>query len=331
MSDTTATEPRPTEATAGSTNRSVLLQEYALVFVIAALVIVGMTLSDNFLSFGNLFTILNNATLVGIIAVGMTFVIATGGIDLSVGSVLAAAAVAGALIVEHNVFGSALGTIGFIIVTLLFALLLGLVNALAITWGRVVPFIATLAMFTMARGTALRLSGQLPISLSEADALKAIGRGRLLGVPYSVLVFLVIVAIGWFVLNRTAFGRYVVAIGGNPEAARIAGIRIQRIKFAVYLISAACAGVSAVLLSARLSSASPTVGGLYELDAIAAVVIGGTSLSGGKATIVGTFLGVITFALIFNLLNILGLPAELQQIVKGLIILVAVIAQRRRN
>ena len=330
MSDTPVVEERP-EASATATHRAIRLQEYALVFVILALVVVGALISDRFLSYSNLVTILTSAAVVGVLAVGMTFVIATGGIDLSVGSMVAAASIAGGLIIKNEVFGDAGGSIGFILAALGFALLLGLVNALAITWGRVVPFIATLAMFTIARGLALRMSEQQPISLVTANTVRFIGRGRIGGVPLSVVIFLAIVALGWFVLNRTAFGRYVVATGGNQEAARIAGIRVQRIKFAVYLLSALCAGISAVLLSGRLASSSPVVGNLYELDAIAAVVIGGTSLSGGKATIVGTFLGVVTFALIFNLLNIMGLPAELQQIVKGLIILLAVIAQRRRN
>ena len=330
MTETSVAKPAEESSTA-AVNRALRLQEYALVFVIAALVVVGALVSDRFLSYSNLLTILTSASVVGVLAVGMTYVIATGGIDLSVGSMVAAASIAGGLIVRHELVGDSTMSIGFILAAVLFALLLGLVNSLAITLGRVVPFIATLAMFTIARGLALRMSSQQPISLSQLDTVRFLGTGRLVGIPVSVLVFLLVVVVGWFVLNRTAFGRYVVATGGNPEAARIAGIRVQRIKFAVYLISAGCAGISAILLSGRLGSASPVVGNLYELDAIAAVVIGGTALSGGKATIVGTFLGVVTFALIFNLLNVLGLPAELQQIVKGLIILLAVIAQRKRN
>ena len=330
MSGTTVAE-KPVERPEAAWERALRLQEFALVFVIVLLLVVGAVISDRFLSYNNMLVILTNASVVGIVAVGMTFVIATGGIDLSVGSVVAAASIAGGLIIKNDVFGATGGSIGFILAALGFALLLGLVNAVAITWGRVVPFIATLAMFTMARGLALRMSDQQPISLVTADTVRYLGSGRILGVPVLVVVFLAIVVLGWFVLNRTPFGRYVVATGGNPEAARIAGIRVGRIRFAVYLITAVCAGVAAILLSGRLGSASPVVGTLLELDAIAAVVIGGTSLAGGKATVVGTFLGVVTFALIFNVLNLLGLPAELQQIVRGVIILVAVIAQRRRN
>ena len=331
MSGTSVAE-QTHEAPAQPWHRALRLQEYALVAVIAGLVILGAAIRPGvFLTYANLLTVLTAASVVGVLAVGMTFVIATGGIDLSVGSVVAAASIAGGLAADSGVFGEAGGSIAFLLAAVGFGLLLGLVNSMAITWGRVVPFIATLAMFTAARGLALRLSDQQPISLFELDALRSIGTGDILGVPITVLVFLAVVAVGWFTLNRTAYGRYVVATGGNSEAARIAGIRVQRIRFSVYLITGACAGLSAVLLSGRLALASPVVGNLYELDAIAAVVIGGTSLAGGKATIVGTFLGVVTFALIFNLLNLLGLPAELQQIVRGVIILLAVIAQRRRN
>jgi ribose transport system permease protein len=328
----TSVDERPPPGSAQGRARSLRLQEYALVFVILGLVVLGAVIRPGvFLTYNNVLTILTAASVVGVIAVGMTYVIATGGIDLSVGSMTAAAAIAGGLAAESGVFGETGGSIAFMITAIAFALLLGLVNALSITWGRVVPFIATLAMFTAARGIALRLSDQQPISIAGLDTLRFIGTGDVLGIPVTVLVFLSVVAAGWYGLNRTAYGRYVVATGGNPEAARIAGIRVQRIRFSVYLLSALCVGISAILLTGRLASASPVVGNLYELDAIAAVVIGGTSLSGGKATVIGTFLGVITFALIFNILNLLGLPAELQQIVRGVIILVAVIAQRRQN
>jgi ribose transport system permease protein len=214
---------------------------------------------------------------------------------------------------------------------LAFGLLLGSVNGLAVSLGRVAPFIATLAMLTIARGLALRMSDKTPISVILLDEVRWFGNGKIAGIPAAVIVFLGITVLGWIILNRTSYGRYVVATGGNREAARIAGVRVQRVIFSVYALSGLCAGVSAVLLSGRLASASPVAGSLYELDAIAAVVIGGTSLAGGRATITGTFLGVITFALIFNLLNLLNLPTELQQIVKGVIVLLAVIAQRRES
>ena len=251
----------------------------------------------------------------------MTFVIATGGIDLSVGSVLAAAGVAGGLLVDS-------GSAAFILGALAFGLLLGGVNAGMIAYGRVVPFIATLAMFAMARGLALLMNDKQPISLFGADGVRWFGTGEIAGIPVSVVFLIGITIAAWVLMNRTSFGRYVVAVGGNREAARIAGVPVQRIVFAVYCLTGLLAGLAAVLLAGRLASASPVSGNLLELDAIGAVVIGGTSLAGGRATIVGTFLGVMVFAIIFNLLTQLNLATEWQQIVKGVIILAAVLIQR---
>jgi len=190
---------------------------------------------------------------------------------------------------------------------------------------------ATLAMLLMARGIALWMSDKTPISTFNLEAVRWFGTGEVLGVPSSAVVFLAITAVGWVLLNRTRYGRYVVAVGGNREAARIAGVKVRPIVFSVYVLSGICVAIAAVMLTGRLASASPLVGNLYELDAIAAVVIGGTSLAGGRATIVGTFLGVITFALIFNLLTLMGLAVEIQQITKGAIILAAVLVQRREK
>jgi ribose transport system permease protein len=320
MSDTLTTTP---EADAAVAARRIRMQEIALPFVLLVLVVAGFFIdADVFFTKDNLFTILTQASVVGVIAIGMTFVIATGGIDLSVGSVLAAAAVAGGQLEPE-------GSAAFILATIGFAALLGLVNGIAIAWGRIVPFIATLAMLLIARGIALWWSDKTPISLTFLDTVRSLGRDEVLGVPIPAIVFVLLTAVGWVVLNRTTYGRHVVAVGGNREAARIAGIRPNRIVCSVYVISGISAGVAAVLLSGRLGSASPVAGSLLELDAIAAVVIGGTSLAGGRATITGTFLGVITFAVIFNLLNLLEMPAETQQVAKGLIILAAAGIQRR--
>jgi ribose transport system permease protein len=303
--------------------RQVPVQELVLPVVIIALVIVGVIIRPGvFLTSDNLLNVLTQASITGIIAIGMTFVIATGGIDLSVGSALAAASIAGGLLV---VYGSWI----FILGAVAMALLIGAINGLIITWGKVVPFIATLAMLTIARGLALWMSDKTPISLIQLDILQFFGSGRVLGVPVPALVFVAVTVAGWVLLNRTSFGRHAVAVGGNRSAARIAGIRLGRVVFAVYVLTGLCVGISAVLLSGRLASASPVVGNLVELDAIAAVVIGGTALTGGKATVTGTFFGVITFGLIFNLLNLLNMPTEIQGIVKGAIIIVAVVLQRR--
>jgi ribose transport system permease protein len=314
--------------------RGLPVQEYALGFVVIALFVAGAILKpETFPTWDNVRNILTQSSVIGVLAIGMTFVIATSGIDLSVGSMLAAAGLFGAVMVDPN--GT---TFTFIISVLAFALLLGAVNGVAIAYGRVVPFIATLAMFSIARGLALLLNDKLPVSLLDlnggsfgdprAFSLLWFGTGRILGLPVSVYVFLLVTIVGWIVLNRTRYGRYVVAIGGNREAARIAGVPVRRIILSVYILSGLCVAIATVLLCARLGSASPVSGNLYELDAIGAVVIGGTSLAGGRATIVGTFLGVLTFGLIFSLMTQMNLSTEVQQVIKGAIVLGAVLLQR---
>jgi ribose transport system permease protein len=310
------------------------IQEYALLIAVILLFAIGAVLRpDSFPTVDNVRNMLTQASVVGVIAVGMTFVIATAGIDLSVGSMLAAAGMFGGILVDPQ--GS---TLVFILGAVFFATALGSVNAIAIAYGRVVPFIATLAMFSIARGIALLLNDKLPVGLLDlnggsfgdpaAFSLLWFGTGRILGIPISVYVFLGITIAGWLVLNRTRYGRYVVAVGGNREAARIAGVPVRRTIMSVYVLSGFLVGIAAVLLCARLGSASPVSGNLYELDAIGAVVIGGTSLAGGKARIGGTFLGVLTFALIFSLMTQLDLSTEVQQVVKGAIVLGAVLLQR---
>ena len=298
-------------------------QEYALVGVVILLLIAGAILEpDAFPTKDNLFNVLRQGSVVGVLAIGMTFVIATAGIDLSVGSMVAACGVAGGLVVDS-------GSFAFVAGAILLGVALGAVNGAAVAYGKVVPFIATLAMLLMARGLALWMSDKTPISLFDLDFVRWFGTGEVLTIPSSLIVFLGVAAIGWVLLNRTPYGRYVVAVGGNPEAARIAGVKVRRILFSVYVLSGICVGIAAILLCGRLASASPVAGSLYELDAIAAVVIGGTSLAGGRATIIGTVLGVITFALVFNLLTLMNLAVEIQSITKGGIILAAVLLQRR--
>lgn len=305
---------------------AVKLQEYALGGVVVAMLLIGWVLEpDSFLTSNNVRTMLTQASVVGVLAVGMTFVIATAGIDLSVGSMVAAAGVAGGLVVEN---GNGSGTVAFVAAVIGFGLLLGAVNGTAIAYGKVVPFVATLAMLAIGRGMALRMSDKSPISLLGEDGIRWFGTGKLVGIPVSVVIFIGVAVVGWIVLNRTGYGRHVVATGGNREAARIAGVPVRRIVFSVYCLSGALAGLAAVLLSGRLASASPKAGELLELDAIGAVVVGGNSLAGGRATIGGTFLGVSVFAIMFNLLTQLNLATEWQQIVKGGIILGAVVIQR---
>jgi ribose transport system permease protein len=319
----------------GQRVRAFEFQEYALAIVVVLLFVVGAILKpDTFPTWDNIRNMLTQSSVVGVLAIGMTFVIATAGIDLSVGSMVAAAGVFGGIVIGTDGTSSLI----FILAAILFATFLGTVNATAVAYGRVVPFIATLAMFSIGRGLALLLNDKLPVSLLDLNggsfgdprvgSLLWFGVGRIFGIPVSVYVFLIIAVLGWIVLNRTRYGRYVIAVGGNREAARIAGVPVRRIIFSVYVLSGFLAGISTVLLCARLGSASPVSGNLYELDAIGAVVIGGTSLAGGRASIVGTFLGVLTFALIFSLMTQLNLSTEIQQVTKGLIVLGAVLLQR---
>ncbi len=326
--------PAPADQLTEKRFAGIRLQEYALVIVVVLLFVAGAILKpDSFPTIDNVRNMLTQASVVGVLAIGMTFVIATAGIDLSVGSALAAAGMFGGILVDPE--GS---TLLFVAGALAFATLIGSINAIAIAYGRVVPFIATLAMFSIARGVALLLNDKLPVGLLELNggsfgdpapfSLLWFGTGRIFGIPVSVYVFLGIVIAAWLVLNRTRYGRYIVAVGGNREAARIAGVPVRRTILSVYVLMGVLVGVSAILLCARLGSASPVSGNLYELDAIGAVVIGGTSLAGGRATIGGTFLGVLTFALIFSLMTQLDLATEVQQVVKGAIVLGAVLLQR---
>lgn len=327
MADDTATgnaEEQPTGLRAAVDRLGAVgLQELTLLGVIIAMLIIGAILKpDTFPTIDNFRAMLTQASVVGVLAIAMTFVIATAGIDLSVGSVLAAAGVAGGLLVDDG------GTTLFILGALGFGLLLGTINAVAIAYGKVVPFVATLAMLAIGRGLALQMSDKRPISLLDYDGIRWFGTGRILGQPVSIWIFVLIAILAWVVLNRTSYGRHVVSVGGNREAARIAGVPIRRTILSVYCLSGLLAGLAAILLSGRLASASPVSGELLELDAIGATVIGGTSLAGGRATIGGTFMGVVVFAIIFNLLTQLDLATEWQQIVKGVIILGAVLIQR---
>jgi len=304
--------------------RRMRIQEIALPLVVVALAVIGTILKGSiFFSTANLWNVLVQASVAGTVAVGMTFVIATGGIDLAVGSVLAAAAVIGG----HYFHG--LGSAGFMLGTVLAAVVFGAINGLAVAWLRIVPFVATLATLAAARGIAQQISHQTPVALYDLEALSRIGSLRVLGIPIPAIVFLVVVGLGWVLLNRTRYGRYVIAVGGNREAARIAGIRVRPILFSVYLLVGLCTGIASVLQTGQLASASPVVGLGLELDAIAAVVIGGTSLAGGRCTMLGTLFGVLTFALIFNLLTLMNVESQIQQILRGVIILGAVAVQRR--
>jgi len=204
----------------------------------------------------------------------------------------------------------------------------GLINGLLVSYGGVVPFIATLATLASARGLAEIISGRKTQIVSVPGFRETLG-GELLGVPVLIWIFAVVAAIGWVVLNRTTFGRRTLAVGGNPEAARLAGIAVGRHTVMLYVLVGVCCGIAAIMLVARTTTGSSTNGNLYELDAIAAVVIGGTLLSGGRGTIVGTVFGVLIFTTLSNVFTLNNLSVSAQAVVKGLIIVIAVLMQQR--
>ncbi|WP_407317134.1 ABC transporter permease [Isoptericola halotolerans] len=308
---------------AGSTVRNL-----GLVAALVLLCLVGfLTGGERFASLSNLMIILSLASVTGVIAIGMTFVITTGGIDLSVGSVLGLTTVWASTLSTQNL-ADQYGWIVMVACSLLVGLAAGLVNGVVIAYGRVVAFIATLAMLVAARGLA-ELIANRRTQIVDQPSFEDTFQGDLLGVPKIVWIFALVVVAGWFLLNRTTFGRRTVAVGGNPEAARLAGIKVKRHLMYVYGLSGLTVGIAGVMMLARTGAGSSTNGLLLELDVIAAVVVGGTLLAGGRGTIIGTVIGVLIFATLTNVFIINNLDSSVQQIAKGAIIVGAVLLQQR--
>ncbi|HSR67254.1 MAG TPA: ribose ABC transporter permease [Acidobacteriota bacterium] len=281
-----------------------------------------------FLTPSNLVNVLQQTAINAIISVGMTYVIITAGIDLSVGSILALAAVVMAGLLAEGFSPWLAVPAGLLVGTLA-----GTVNGLLITAGRLPPFIATLGMMSAARGAALVYTGGRPISGFE-EGFRHVATGETFSLPFPILLMLAVYALFHVLLSRTLFGRYVYAIGGNEEAARLSGVRVGRIKTAVYAISGLMSALAGVVLTARLNSAQPTAGIMYELDAIAATVIGGTSLMGGIGHLGGTLIGALIMGVLRNGLNLLNVSSYVQQIIIGSVIIVAVLvdaAMKRRG
>lgn len=319
---------------------------YAVVIALAVLCIAAAIAAPGFLSLGNLTTILLHVSINAMLALGMTFVIVTGGIDLSVGSLLALAGVLAAGALTGNGTLGALGVGGAALLAIIVGLgtgtLVGAANGAVTAYGRIAPFVVTLATMTIARGAARLITGGVPIGYPPADdplfaqkgaaldALHAIGGGRIpfpgleRGFPVPAVIMLAIVAAGAFVLTRTRFGRYIYAIGGNEEAARLAGVPVKTVKLGAYAISGFCAGLAGVMLVGQLRSGGPDAGQLYELNAIAAAVIGGASLLGGVGTAWGALIGALLIGVLNNSLDLLGVQSFWQEIAKGVIILLAV-------
>ncbi len=296
------------------------LLKYMMAMLLVLIIIAMSILRPEFLSGENLLNILRQISVNAILAFGMTFVIITGGIDLSVGSLLAVSGVFAAGLIKNGA-----GILPACAIGILAAGLLGFLNGLTISKLKVPPFVITLAMMTIGRGIAyVHTDGRPIVDLDESFLV--LGRGKFLDViPWPIIVMLLVMGIMALLLYKTKYGRYVYALGGNEEAARVSGIKINKIKTIVYTVNGLLAGLAGIVLASRINSGQPQAGVSYELDAIAAVVIGGTSLSGGVGSIHGTLLGALIIGVINNSLNLLGVNQYYQMIIKGLVIAFAVI------
>jgi ribose/xylose/arabinose/galactoside ABC-type transport system permease subunit len=303
-----------------------LLSKYGIYFAFLLMVVLFSLLNNSFLTPRNVINLLRQITFNSVLAMGMTMVIITGGIDLSVGSIVALAGVVTASLIRANsqilpvplaVFiGLALGTF------------CGFVNGFIITRGKLAPFITTLVMMTAARGVAQLLTQGKPVT-GLAKSFLFIGAGDFAYIPIPVYILVFITALSYFILNNTRTGRYIYAVGGNEQAAHASGLKVSRTKCFVYSFSGLMAGIVGIILGARLNSATPIVGQGYEMNAIAAAVIGGTSLDGGRGKVIGTLIGGLIIGTISNGLDILNVSAYWQQIIKALIILGAVLLDKK--
>lgn len=299
-----------------------------LVVALAIIMVIGLiTAGDRFASVDNMLTILRYTASIGVVSIGMTFVIAGGHIDLSVGAILALASVWSTTLATQTMAQD------FHWIVMVFAAVAvgagcGLVNGILVAYGRMASFIVTLAMLAAARGLAEIISERRTQIVEVRGFLDFFG-ADVLGIPVLVIIFAVVAAGGWILLNRTTFGRRTLAVGGNAEAARLAGIKVKRHTMLLFVLVGVACGIAALMIVARTTTGSSTHGMLWELDAIAAVVIGGTLLSGGRGTIVGTIFGVLIFSALTNIFTLNNLDTSTQAVAKGAIIVVAVLLQQR--
>ncbi|GIP26937.1 ribose import permease protein RbsC [Paenibacillus sp. J23TS9] len=291
------------------------------------LIIIVSVLNPSFLEPLNILNLLRQVSINALIAFGMTFVILTGGIDLSVGSILA---LSSSFVANMMVAG--FDPILSIIIGCLLGGVMGMINGLLITKGKMAPFIATLATMTIFRGLTLVYTDGNPITgLGDSMTFQLFGRGYELGIPVPAITMIITFAILWVILHKTSFGRKTYAIGGNEKAAIVSGIKVSRTKIMIYSLAGMLSALAGAILTSRLNSAQPTAGTSYELDAIAAVVLGGTSLSGGRGRIVGTLIGALIIGTLNNGLNLLGVSSFYQMVVKGIVILIAVLIDRKKS
>ncbi len=314
--------------------RRLIVQEYGIFLAFLILVIILSFSNEFFLTGGNISNVLLQTSINGVLAIGMTFVILTRGIDLSVGSVVALAGIVSASFATTSATAGVIGSpypVGVgLLVGVFVGIICGSISGVIVSRFSVPAFVATLGMLSAARGMTLIYGGGRPVP-ALTPAFRWIGTGDVFGVPAPVIVLAVVFAVSWWILNRTRFGRYIYAVGGNPHAAKTSGINTDRIRFTVYVISGGLAGLAGILLSARTGSGLPQAGVAYELDAIAAVVIGGTSLSGGVGRVTGTLIGALIIGVMNNGLDLMGIQSYYQQVLKGALIVGAVMLDQKRN
>lgn len=303
------------------------LIKHNTIFIFILLVLFSSMISDVFFTSINLSNLLKQVSGIGIISIGMLIVILTGGIDLSVGSMVALLAVVFAISVNVVILPVA------ILITLAVGFGLGSIAGYLVAFQKMAPFIATLALMTIARGLGFIYSKGSPITFKTpgGEFMMNFANNSTLGVPNIAIIFFIIVIIAQVMLRYNVFGRLIIAIGSNEEASRLSGIKVNKYKFLVYAISGTLAATAAIVVASRTNLGSPNMGMAWELDAIAAVVIGGASLNGGKGTAINTLMGVLILGLIGNILNLLNVPSYPQQVVKGGIIIFAVLLQRFEN
>ncbi|KTQ97270.1 sugar ABC transporter permease [Aureimonas ureilytica] len=324
---------KPATGWLGSERRRLLIQEYGIFIAFLVLVAVLAFSNEYFLTAGNISNVLLQTSINGILAIGMTFVILTRGIDLSVGSVVALAGMVSASLATTSPAGVAGGPYPVALALaagILVGVLSGSIVGVIVSRFSVPAFVATLGMLSAARGATLIYGNGRPVPGLVPD-FRVIGTGNVLGIPMPVVILAGVFILSWWVLSRTRFGRYIYAVGGNPHAAKTSGIDVTRIRFLVYVISGALSGLAGMILSARTGSALPQAGVAYELDAIAAVVIGGTSLSGGVGRVTGTLIGALIIGVMNNGLDLLGIQSYYQQILKGALIVGAVMLDQTRK
>ena len=315
-----------------SKNIRELVQEYGALIALILLVVIISAVSPEFRTVNNFLSLIRQSSINGFIAFGMTMVILTGGIDLSVGSTLAlSAALCAGMITKLGVPVPVA-----MVITLAVGLVLGAISGIMVTKGRLQPFIATLITMTVYRGLTMiymdgrPISGLSSVVYAMSRILVLFGKGSFLGIPVPVILFILAFVVFYVVLNKTTMGRKIYAVGSNDKCAKLAGISISKVKLAVYSVSGLMAALSGLVLLSRLNSAQPTLGDGYELDAIAAVALGGTSMNGGRGKVAGTLIGILIIGVINNGLNILGISSYYQDVVKGLVILVAVLSDKNR-